>query len=93
MTHFGENTEFIVDDPVNLMLPSDLTKTVSILNYGPPKFQSYENCLTQSPDPQSPDPQSPDAQSPDPQSPDQDILTRVSSILSSITLYPTPYHL
>ena len=23
MTHFGENTEFIEDDPVNLMLPSD----------------------------------------------------------------------
>ena len=43
MTHFGENTEFIEDYPVNLMLPSDLTKTVSILYYGPPKFQSYED--------------------------------------------------
>ena len=47
MTHFGENTEFIEDDPVNLMLPSDLTKTVSIQNYGPPKFQSYENFTSQ----------------------------------------------
>ena len=46
MTHFGENTEFIEDDPVNLMLPSDSTKTVSILNYQPPKFQSYENFNT-----------------------------------------------
>ena len=26
MTHFGENTEFIEDDPVNLMPPSELTK-------------------------------------------------------------------
>ena len=43
MTHFGENTEFIEDGPVNLMLPSDLSKTVSILYYGPPKFQSYED--------------------------------------------------
>ena len=47
MTHFGENTEFIEDDPVNLMLPSDSTKTYSILNYPPPKFQSYENCTSQ----------------------------------------------
>ena len=31
MTHFGENTEFIEDDPVNRMVPSDSTKTVSIL--------------------------------------------------------------
>ena len=65
MTHFGENTEFIEDDPANLMLPSDSTKTVSILNYGPPKFQSYENFITQSPDSQSPDLQNPDPQSPD----------------------------
>ena len=43
MTHFGENTEYIQDDPMNLMLPSDSTKTFSILNYPPPKFQSYEN--------------------------------------------------
>ena len=43
LTHFGENTEFVEDDPVNLKLPSDLTKTVSILYYGPPKFQSYED--------------------------------------------------
>ena len=42
MTHFGENTEFIEGDPVNLMLPSDSTKTVSILNYRPPKFHTYE---------------------------------------------------
>ena len=42
MTHFGENTEFINDDPVNLMLPSDLTKNVSILNYRAQKFQYYE---------------------------------------------------
>ena len=43
MTHFGENIEFVEDDPVNLKLPSDLTKTVSILYYGPPKFQSYQD--------------------------------------------------
>ena len=43
MTHFGENIEFVEDDPVNLKLPSDLTKTVSILYYAPPKFQSYED--------------------------------------------------
>ena len=43
MTHFGENTKYIDHVPVNLMLPSDLTKTVSILYYGPPKFQSYED--------------------------------------------------
>ena len=48
MTHFGENTEFIEDDPVKLMLPSDSTETVSILNYGPPKFLSYENSISQS---------------------------------------------
>ena len=42
MTYFGENTEFIEDSPENHMLPSDSTKTVSILNYRPPKFQSYE---------------------------------------------------
>ena len=47
MTHFGENIEYIDDDPVNLMVPSDLTKTVSILNYRPPKFQSYEKLTSQ----------------------------------------------
>ena len=43
MTHFGENTKYIDHLPVNLMLPSDLTKTVSNLYYGPPKFQSYQD--------------------------------------------------
>ena len=38
MTHFGEMTEFIEDDPVNLMVPSDSTITVSILNYRPRNF-------------------------------------------------------
>ena len=47
MTHFGENIEYIEDDPVNLMVPSDLNKTVSILNYPPPKFQSYEKLTSQ----------------------------------------------
>ena len=47
MTNFGENIEYIDDDPVNLMVPSDLTKTVSILNYRPPKFQSYEKLTSQ----------------------------------------------
>ena len=42
MTHFGENIEIVEDDPVNLMLPSDSTKTVSILNYQLPKLKSYE---------------------------------------------------
>ena len=42
MTHFGEIIEYVDDNPVNLMVPSNLTKTVSILNYRPPKFQSYE---------------------------------------------------
>ena len=42
MIHFGEIIEYIEDDPLNLMIPSDLTKTLSILNYRPPKFQSYE---------------------------------------------------
>ena len=49
MTHFGENTELIEHDPVNLMLPSDSTKHGSILNYGPPKFQSYENSYKSNP--------------------------------------------
>ena len=47
MTHFGENTEYIEHDPVNLMVPSDLTKNVSILNYRPPKFQLYEKMTSQ----------------------------------------------
>ena len=47
MTHFGENIELLEDDPVNLMLPSDSTKTVSILNYQLPKFKSYEKFTSQ----------------------------------------------
>ena len=43
MTHFGEIIELLEDDPVNLMLPSDSIKIVSIVNYRPRKFQSYEN--------------------------------------------------
>ena len=70
MTHFGENIKFIEDDPVNLVLPSGSTETASNLNYGPLKFQSYQNPDPQSPDSQSSDPQSPDPRSPDPQSPD-----------------------
>ena len=47
MTHFGENSEYIDKDPVNLMVPSDLTKTVSILHYRSPKFQLYEKMRSQ----------------------------------------------
>ena len=49
MTHFGENTEYIEKDLVNLMVPSDLTKTVSILHYRSPKFQLYEKMTSQIP--------------------------------------------
>ena len=49
MTHFGENIAFTELDPVNLMLPSDSTKYVSILNYRPLKFQSYEKFTTPKP--------------------------------------------
>ena len=56
MTHFGEIIEYVDDNPVNLMVPSDLTKTVSILYYRPPKFQSYENFINQSPVNQNPTP-------------------------------------
>ena len=47
MTHLGENIEIIEYDPLHLMLPSDSNKNVSILNYRPLKFQSYENCTRQ----------------------------------------------
>ena len=48
-----------------LSIPSDATETVSILNYRPPKFQSYENFINQNPDPKSPINQSPEPQSPE----------------------------
>ena len=47
MTHFGENIEYIEYDPVNSMVLSDLNKTLSILNYPSPKFQSYEKLTSQ----------------------------------------------
>ena len=49
MTHFGENIEYIEHDPVNSMVPSDLNKTLSILNYPSPKFQSYEKLTSPNP--------------------------------------------
>ena len=47
MTHFGEIIEYVDYNRVNFMVPSDLTKTVSILNYRPPKFQLYEKMRSQ----------------------------------------------